>query len=183
MALKTSRLAMDDREKRFDPLVTLGLMLDGSGFVRRSEVFEAVFEGKLCKACSSTQCPRGLWWWWMLALPRGQHYLAKRKGFKYLVVSRQHKRVFDQAQASQILSACGHEIFCIASRQNLLAMPQMKGSMSWPWLAGRARGSQGSPNWRQGAGRFESELRQLNEDSAKRAALKNVIKLTNVLAV
>jgi len=36
------------KEKRFDcPLITLGLMLDGSGFVRRSEVFEgSVSEGK-----------------------------------------------------------------------------------------------------------------------------------------
>ena len=36
------------KEKRFDcPLITLGLMLDGSGFLRRSEVFEgSVSEGK-----------------------------------------------------------------------------------------------------------------------------------------
>ena len=50
------------KEKRFDcPLVTLGLMLDGSGFVRRSEVFEgSVSEGKTLQGMlKALNAPRG----------------------------------------------------------------------------------------------------------------------------
>jgi len=61
------------KEKRTDcPLVTLGLVLDGSGFVRRSECFDGnVAEGTtLAGMLWSLGAPRALWSSWTAAWPR-----------------------------------------------------------------------------------------------------------------
>jgi hypothetical protein len=60
------------KEKRSDcPLVTLGLVLDGSGFVRRSQTFAGnVSEpGTLAGMLAGLGAPAGRWWSWMPALP------------------------------------------------------------------------------------------------------------------
>jgi transposase len=103
------------KEKRFDcPLITLGLMLDGSGFVRRSEIYEgSVVEGKTLQGMlKKLDVPAGA----LVVMDAGIateeniEWLAEN-GFKYLVVSRKRKREFDKTQASKILSASGYEIF------------------------------------------------------------------------
>lgn len=103
------------KEKRFDcPLITLGLMLDGSGFVRRSEVFEgSVSEGKTLQGMlKQLDAPTGA----LVVMDAGIateeniQWLAEN-GFKYLVVSRKRKREFDKSKATKILSASGHDIY------------------------------------------------------------------------
>ena len=82
------------KEKRSDcPLLTLGLMLDASGFVRRSQVF-ASEPHTLAEMLSALQAPK-----WIAALPQRTAYLAGGARLRYLVVSRERKRTFDLASA------------------------------------------------------------------------------------
>ena len=87
------------KEKRGDcPLLTLGLVLDSSGFVRRSEVFsrrgqrrqdpgvDARGPGRAVgRAGGDGRGDRH----------RGQHRLAARERYRYLAVSRERTRRFD----------------------------------------------------------------------------------------
>ena len=91
------------KEKRFDcPLVTLGLVLDGSGFVRRSRVFEGnVAEaGTLDTMLKGLGSPEGA----MVIMDRGIATEANidwltEHHYRYLVVSREKNRRFDANQA------------------------------------------------------------------------------------
>jgi transposase len=99
------------KEKRSDcPLVTLGLVLDGSGFVRRSQVFEgnAVEARTLETMLQGLQAPPGA----LVILDRGiatQANLAwlVQQGYRYLVAARDGARQFDPEQAVEIASARG----------------------------------------------------------------------------
>jgi len=99
------------KEKRSDcPLVTLGLVLDGSGFVRRSEVFAGnVSEGQtLAEMLSGLQAPGGA----LVVMDRGiatEQNLAwlQQNGYRYLVVSRERGRRFDPERATTIKNAAG----------------------------------------------------------------------------
>ncbi len=84
------------KEKRSDcPLLTLGLMLDGSGFVRRSEIFAGnVFEGHTLQSMlKALQAPKGA----LVVLDRGiatEENLSwmQAEGYRYLVVNRGRER-------------------------------------------------------------------------------------------
>jgi transposase len=97
------------KEKRSDcPLLTLGLILDGSGFVRRSEVFS----GNVCEGTTLELMLRGLEApkEALVVMDRGVASEAnltwlRDNGYRYLVVSRGRERHFDSAQAKTILSA------------------------------------------------------------------------------
>jgi transposase len=101
------------KEKRSDcPLLTLGLVLDGSGFVRRSEVFPGnVSEGTTLESMlQGLEAPGGA----LVVMDRGiasEANLAwlRDNGYRYLVVSRGRDRQFDRQQAITIRSA-GDEI-------------------------------------------------------------------------
>jgi len=91
------------KEKRFDcPLITLGLVLDGSGFPRRSQLFPGnVSEpqtledmlGRLqCGKSSTVVMDAGI------ATEANIAWL-KDQGYQYLVVSRKRRRDFDESQA------------------------------------------------------------------------------------
>jgi transposase len=97
------------KEKRSDcPLVTLGLILDGSGFVRRSRMFE----GNVAEAATlesmlrELNAPQGA----LVIMDRG---IATQKnidwmianGYRYLVVSRERNRQFDESMAVQTMTA------------------------------------------------------------------------------
>ena len=97
------------KEKRFGcPLVTLGLVLDGSGFVRRSRVFEGnVAEaGTLDTMLKGLGCPDGA----MVIMDRGIatqaniDWLTEHR-YRYLVVSREKNRRFDANQAVSTTTA------------------------------------------------------------------------------
>lgn len=102
------------KEKRADcPLVTLGLVLDGSGFVRRSQVFagNAVEARTLASMLSDLQAPKGA----LVVLDRGiatEENVAwlKANGYRYLVVARQARRAFDFPQATEFVSASGERL-------------------------------------------------------------------------
>ena len=103
------------KEKRTDcPLLTLGLMLDGSGFVRRSKIFAGnVFEGHtLQEMLLELNAPKAA----LVVMDRG---IATEKnlewmrsaGFRYLVVSRGRDRDFDFSNAQCIETASKQQIF------------------------------------------------------------------------
>jgi len=97
------------KEKRSDcPLVTLGLVLDGSGFVRRSRMFEGnVSEaGTLEGMLKGLDAPKGA----MVIMDRGIAtetniaWLVEHH-YRYLVVSRERSRQFDASQATETTTA------------------------------------------------------------------------------
>jgi hypothetical protein len=99
------------KEKRSDrPLVTLGLVLDGSGFVRRSRMFagNAAEAGTLQDMLKGLATPDGA----LIIMDAGKPAPAKagataaniawikEQKYRYLVVSRERGRQFDPGQAS-----------------------------------------------------------------------------------
>jgi transposase len=124
------------KEKRTDcPLLTLGLVLDGSGFVRRSEVFAGnVSEaGTLEKMLKDLDAPAEA----LVVMDRGVASEAnlvwlRERGYRYLVVSRQRARQFnsdeaiclktasrDQVQVQKVISEDGKEVrlYCYSERR------------------------------------------------------------------
>ncbi len=102
------------KERRSDcPLLTLALVLDASGFVRRSQVFA----GNVGEAKTLQTVLEGL------AVPRGAHVVLDRgiateqnltwlreQGYCYLAVSREAKRQFDPAEAAALQTASGDPV-------------------------------------------------------------------------
>jgi hypothetical protein len=98
------------KEQRSDcPLVTLGLVLDGCGFVRRSKMFA----GNVAEGTTLEEMLKGL------AAPAGALVILdiateaniaslKQNKYRYLVVSRERARQFDPDQAIDTLTA-SHE--------------------------------------------------------------------------
>jgi len=102
------------KEKRSDcPLVTLGLVLDGSGFVRRSKTFDGnVSEGPTLQVMlQGLQAPEGA----LVIMDAGiatqanVDWLIEHK-YRYLVVRRGGARQFDVAQSVQTQTASGEEV-------------------------------------------------------------------------
>ena len=102
------------KEKRSDcPLVTLGLVLDGSGFVRRSRMFA----GNVAESATLADMLKGL------TAPKGAlvimdagiataaniAWLTKQE-YRYLVVSRERGRQFDPGKAVDTLTASNETI-------------------------------------------------------------------------
>jgi hypothetical protein len=97
------------KEKRSDcPLVTLGLVLDSSGFVRRSEVFDGT---TLAGMLAGLGAPAGA----LVVMDRGiatEENVAwlRAQGYRDLVVSRERQRQFDADAAISIQTAGGDPI-------------------------------------------------------------------------
>ena len=102
------------KEKRSDcPLVTLGLVLDGSGFVRRSQMFEgnvaeaSTLEGMLqglgAPAGALVIMDRGI------ATEANINWLIEHR-YRYLVVSRERTRQFDLAQSVDVTTASDQSV-------------------------------------------------------------------------
>lgn len=97
------------KEQRSDcPLVTLGVVCDGSGFIRRSRVFagNAVECRTLEEMLAGLAAPTGA----MVIMDRGIATAAnlawlKERGYRYLVVSRERERRFDADGATTLRSA------------------------------------------------------------------------------
>jgi hypothetical protein len=97
------------KEKRSDcPLVTLGVVCDGSGFIRRSRVFagNAVECRTLEEMLAGLAAPAGA----MVIMDRGIATVANLAwlvdhGYRYLVVSRERERRFDADRATTLVSA------------------------------------------------------------------------------
>ena len=102
------------KEKRSDcPLVTLGLILDGSGFVRRSQVFDGnAVEGETLEGMlQGLGAPRGA----LVVMDRGiatedNLVWLRQQGYRYLVVSRERQRQFDATAATELETAGGDRV-------------------------------------------------------------------------
>jgi hypothetical protein len=102
------------KEKRSDcPLVTLGLVLDGSGFVRRSKMFAGnVAESTtLADMLEGLSAPKGA----LVIMDAGIATAAniawlRKQEYRYLVVSRERGRKFDSEQATGTLTASNETI-------------------------------------------------------------------------
>ena len=102
------------KECRSDcPLVTLAMVLDGSGFPRRSRVFagNAGEAATLADMLSSLSAPAGA----TVVMDAGIATEAnltwlREQGYHYVVVSRLRERQFDPAQATEVQSAGGVKI-------------------------------------------------------------------------
>jgi len=102
------------KEKRREcPLLTLGLVLDGSGFVRRSQVFAGnVVEGTTLEAMlQGLGAPPGA----LVVMDRGiatEDNLTwlRQQGYRYLVVSRERQRQFDASDATELETAGGERV-------------------------------------------------------------------------
>ena len=102
------------KEKRSDsPLVTLGLVLDGSGFPRKSQIFpgnasepqtlQTMLEGLEGRIGSTVILDAGI------ASEENIQYLIEH-GYKYIVVSRKRKRDFDEEKATLIKDIPGQNV-------------------------------------------------------------------------
>lgn len=97
------------KEKRSDcPLLTLALVLDGSGFVRRSEVMAGkIVEGKVLRGVlERLQVPKGA----LIVMDCGAATednlkWLREQGYRYLVVSLERTRRFDSAAAVSLTTA------------------------------------------------------------------------------
>ena len=102
------------KDKRTDrPLLTLGLVLDASGFVRRSQVFAAnVCEHRtLAEMLDALGAPRAA----LVVMDRGiateeRLRWLREQGYRSLVVSRERTRHFDPEAALRIETASGHGV-------------------------------------------------------------------------
>ena len=102
------------KEQRSEcPLLTLGLVLDASGFVKRSQVFagNAVEARTLRDMLKGLQAPAGA----LVVMDRGiatEYNLdwLRAEGYRYLVVSRERARQFDPLQAVELSAAGGQRI-------------------------------------------------------------------------
>jgi len=102
------------KEKRDDcPLLTLGLVLDGAGFVCRSRVFagnvrehttlQGMLDGLGAPADALVVMDRGI-------ATEAQIAWLRDSGYRYLVVSRQRKREFDAEAAEPIATVSGQTL-------------------------------------------------------------------------
>ncbi len=97
------------KEKRSDcRLLTLGLVLDGAGFVRRSEVFAGRVDehSTLAGMLEALEAPRGA----LVVMDRGvatedRIGWLQQEGYRYLVVSRQGRRQFEAEAAVTVETA------------------------------------------------------------------------------
>ena len=102
------------KEKRSDcPLVTLGLVLDSSGFVRRSKMFagNAAEAGTLQDMLKGLATPNGA----LIIMDAGIATAAniawlKEQKYRYLVVSRERGRQFDPGLAVDTLTASNETV-------------------------------------------------------------------------
>jgi transposase len=160
------------KEKRSDcPLVTLGMVLDGSGFVRRSEVFSGnVSEGKtLAKMLEGLEAPQGA----LVIMDRGiateeNIQWLRDQGYRYLVVSRERKRHFDPGKAVRIENATGERI---------RLEKQVDENEVRLYCFSEQRAEKERAMDRQAAERFEAALDQLAEGLSKKGTTKRLDKV------
>ena len=152
------------KEKRSDcPLITLGLAIDPSGFVRNSKVFEGnISEAtSLAKIIAQFKPPEGA----LIIMDAGiateenLQWLHEKK-FNYLVVSRKQDKTMNQQNAMEIEAASGHKILLERQQGNVdheieLACWSQPRAAKETSMISNARES------------YESELNKLNEGLTK----------------
>jgi transposase len=162
------------KEKRSDcPLVTLGLVLDGSGFIRRSRMFDGnISEGTtLEEMLTGLDAPKGA----MVIMDRGIATEAnilwlKDHGYRYLVVSREQGRRFDTDQATATTTSSDETI----QLQRLLSDDGKEVRL---YCYSEKRQEKESSMTNRFSERFEQGLTKLSEGLTKPHGIKNRDKL------
>ena len=161
-------------EKRTDcPLVTLALVLDGSGFVRESRSFEGnVVEGDtLAQMLIALKVPKGA----LVVMDAG---IAKEEnlqwlhdnGYRYLAVSREKSRQFDPEQAIAIENAGGETV-------RLQRVIDEEAGEARLYCHSEARERKEQAISKRFADKFEAGLQKLHEGLSKPRCEKKVVKL------
>ena len=146
------------KEKRADcPLLTLGLVLDGSGFVRRSEVFAGAVneDTTLAPMLDALKAPSDA----LVVMDAGVATEAnvawlRDNGYRYLVVSRERTRRFDPDLAVALKTR---------SRQNVHVHKVDEGEETRLYCYSEARAKKEQGIAERFAARFEGELRKLSD--------------------
>ncbi|MEJ2387350.1 MAG: IS1634 family transposase [Chromatiaceae bacterium] len=162
------------KEKRSDcPLLTLALVLDGSGFVRRSQVFDGnVVEGTTLEGMlKGLGAPAGA----LVVMDRGiataeNLTWLRAGGYRYLVVSRERHRHFDPDQATDLQTAGGE---CVSVQRVVDAEGQEVRLYCHSEL--RARKEEGIAE--RFAQRFEAGLQALADGLSRPRTTKRIDKL------
>ena len=166
------------KEKRSDcPLLTLGLVLDGSGFVRRSEVFAGnVSEGTTLKEMlQGLDAPTGA----LVVMDRGIATEAnltwlREHGYRYLVVSRERNRQFNAEDAVTIRNAADEKVHL----QKVYSGEEGEENREvrlYCHSEQRAKKEEGIA--KRFADRFEAELSKLSEGLSRPRTTKQIDKL------
>jgi len=150
------------KEKRTDsPLLTLGLVLDGSGFVRRSEVFAGAVgeDTTLEPMLEALQAPKGA----LVVMDAGVATEAnvvwlREGGYRYLVVSRERTRRFDPDLAVALKTR---------SRQSVHVHKVEGDEETRLYCYSEARASKERGIAERFAARFEGELGKLSDGLAR----------------
>ena len=159
------------KEKRRDcPLVTLGLVLDGSGFVRRSQTFDGkVVEGTtLADMLHGLGAPPGA----LVVMDAGMAteeniVWLRTQGYRYRVVSRERQRQFDAREAITLETANGEHVAI-----QRVADADGPEARLYGYSERRARKEQGiAQRFTQ---RFEAALQKLHEGLARPRTTKTL---------
>ncbi|VAW86228.1 FIG00855313: hypothetical protein [hydrothermal vent metagenome] len=162
------------KEKRKDcPLVTLGLVLDGSGFVHRSQTFagntsefatlEQMLTGLKAQVGALVVMDAGI------ASQANIDWLIEQ-GYRYLVVKRGGKREFDHTQAQVIKNAAGGDI-------QIYKTINESGSEVELHCHSQAREAKERAMLDSAMQRFEASLQTMSDNLAKPRCEKSLIKL------
>ena len=162
------------KEKRTDcPLVTLALVLDGSGFVRKSECFDGnVAEVTTLETMlQQLEAPPGA----LVVMDRGiasEENLAwlRERHYRYLVVSREHERQFDPEASIPFESAGGDAI-------QVQRVCDEDGKEVRLYCYSEARAEKENAMTQRQVERFEAGLQKIAEGLAKPRGEKNLLKL------
>lgn len=162
------------KEKRSDcRLLTLGLMIDGNGFVRRSEIFsgntdeagtlEEMLQGLGASVGSLVVMDRGV-------ATEANLVWLRNKGYRYLVVSRENQRQFDFEHASCVETA-SRERICTRK----VISEDKKEVRLYCYSEERAKKEEGIIQ--RFSQRFETGLKKLSEGLSSPRTTKNITKI------
>lgn len=162
------------KEKRTDcPLLTLGLVLDASGFVRRSDVFPGnAGEAKtLDTMLSGLAAPPGA----LVVMDRGIASQANldwlvARGYRYLVVSRQRKRAFDAEAATPLATASDQRV-------HVQPVASDDGKELYLYCHSEARARKEEAIDARFAERFEAGLQRIHDGLSRARTTKRIDKL------
>ena len=159
------------KEKRSDcPLLTLGLVLDGSGFVRRSEVMAGnIVEGEVLQGVlKRLEVPAGA----LIVMDCGAAteknlQWLREQGYRYLAVSRERTRKFDGAAARCLQTA---------SRQQLQVQQVVSedGAEVRLYCYSQARKGKEQAMLKKATARFEQRLQELHEGLSRPRTHKQI---------
>ena len=152
------------KDQRTDcPLLTLGLVLDASGFVRRSQVFAGNVREHhtLAQMLDTLNAPHGA----LVVMDRGiatedRVRWLREQGYRYLVVSRERTRHFDADAALSIETASQHRV-------HLHKVLSDDGQEARLYCFSQARAAKERAIVERFAQRFEAALTRLSEGLSK----------------